>query len=169
MDIRDTLLAALLSVMAGALAGFGLAWSWQESRYEAAIAAIKAEAAETLATQTEAVRQADRAWIATRDKMETDHAQALALVSQEAAAARAAVAAAGGLRDPGRRPGGGCPVPGAAQPAAGPDGATADSRLSDAAAGFLFDQAERADRLAVLAATCHDYAVAVQAHSEGER
>lgn len=61
--------------------------------------------------------------------------------------ARAVIAAAGGLRDPGRREGSSCPgIQGAA--AAGRSDGETGSKLSDEASDFLSGEASRADSIA---------------------
>jgi len=155
-----------LAVGAGALIGATLAgiavWRYRDAQCSARINAEHAASAQALAAQVQTARAHDQAWTAARDKMEIDHAQALADLAAQAAASRAAVAARG-LHDPGRRAATCRVVPGTAGAAAGSAAAPSDSRLSDEASGFLQTEADRADQCAVLARTCHDYAVSVGA------
>ncbi|MGZ4953570.1 MAG: hypothetical protein ACXV8Q_00540 [Methylobacter sp.] len=60
------------------------------------------------------------------------------------------------MRDPGRRPSRGCPVPASAS-AGQPEDQTDGSELSAELAGFLVDQSYRADQVAAYAATCYRF------------
>lgn len=144
-------------VLAAAL--FAAGWTVNGWRWQAAVERQKVEAAAMLQAETERALLIERANAALKDELEKTHAENQAALDRAYADARRAVAAAGGLRDPGRRPGGSCPVSAAAQPAAVDPGRTAEGRLSAEAEEFLWAFARDADAAAEYAGLCHRWAV----------
>ena len=139
-----------VAVTAAYLTGHSNGVHEENQRWTIATETQKKEAAKTLAAETQRVLELERknaelsATLDTRDKEHRDE------LDRAYTRARRDAAAAGGLRDPGARRGGGCdlargkdaPTPGGTQPAAA-GGAT----LSQEAEQFLFGFAREADQL----------------------
>ncbi len=159
--LKTAIIAALVALLIGASGGAAVSYRYQEARWTAAVKAQEAEAARTLQAETERALAAERAHARLRDELELTHAENKDALDRAYAESRRAVAAAGGLHDPGRRPGGGCPVPAAAGAADQRADATAAGRLSAEAEGFLWDFARDADRAAEYARLCHGWAAAL--------
>lgn len=132
-------------------------------KYETAIAKQKAEAARMLLAKTNDVIAHEAENTNLLQELEGKDNELDALRGDTEKRVRAAVAGAGGLRDPGYRKGSDCP---GQVTAPGPDsGDSTDTggKLSGIATEFLFDQARKAlvlrDRLTV----CRAYALEVEA------
>ena len=152
-------LAVLLTFIGVAIGGYEYGESVQKDADQVAADQLKIAAAKTLQDETEKVSALQSALAEAanvREKESLDHAQAL---KDAAARSDSLVAAAGGLRDPGRRGiGGGCSQGQLAVAASRDAGAPAGSRLSDELAGFLFSEADRADQIVVRLQACEGYA-----------
>lgn len=157
MPNPTAILGALVGAIILAVASFFYGGHVEALKWEAAIAEQKAEAGKQLAAETQKVLAAERAHALLTQRLEKDHVEHQAALDRAYADARRAVAAAGGLRDPGRRPGGGCPMPAAAGPAGSPADAAPAGGLSAEAEEFLWAFARDADRAAEYAATCHRF------------
>lgn len=153
--MNSTALAALVAVavMLAALAG---AYRKGEVHARLVCEAQQAQAQRAAFARYQArvreLAQRDQALAALRTQTEIEHGKAM----DEVARQRGINERLGRLRDPGRA--GGCAgsaVPAATGPAGRSDDAAAGADLSAAATRFLFDFAERADRAAVYAGTCH--------------
>jgi len=142
--------------------GTGTAWyvtaEYKDAMWSAQVESTRAEAAELAQTDTAKVLVAERS---ARSKLATLEVQHVELQQQLDQASRDArrVVRERGLRDPGRQAS--CPgavsttatVPGGTEGAAGPG-----AELSRAAAEFLLQLTDEADRAAVFAGTCDAYA-----------
>ena len=158
------MVALVVACLGSAVISGVLVHRYDLARHDQVVADLRADAATALATATGKVLAQERAWIAQRDQMETDHVQTITALAADAAAARRAVAAAGGLRDPGARGKGcGCSASVAASPAAGAADAAAGSPLSGEAAEFLLGEADRAETCGAYARLGHAFAVKVKA------
>ena len=158
-NIQSTLIAATVAFVAGCLISGITVYRYEEARWTAAIEAQKAEAARQLQVETEKVLAKERKYASIKDQLERTHAENRAALDRAYADARRAVAAAGGLRDPGRRPSGGCPVSPTAGATTVDPGRAPEARLSPEAEEFLWQFARDADAAAEYARTCHDWAM----------
>lgn len=169
--ILPSLQSAAIAFAVGAALSVPLTWyvtaEYKDARYTAVIERQKSEAATVLQRETEKVLAAERKAAKFKDELELQHAQSIEQVNQIMADNRRLAARLGGLRDPGRRPGCDGALPAASEPAAVDPKATAQGRLPDAGEGFLsadasrfiIDLAAEADRVAIYAQTCHEWAM----------
>jgi hypothetical protein len=163
------LIIAVLLALAGSLfGGYEYGEHVQRTADQVAADQLKIDAAAQLQSQTAKVDTLNQTLAEASNKAEKDaldHAQALKDI---AARSGAAVAAAGGLHDPGRRGvGGGCPASHAPGTAADHAGAATAARLSDELTGFLFREADRADQVVVRLQACENYSTELRAAVNG--
>jgi hypothetical protein len=154
-DIRSAILAAVLAMGTGALGSWWLTFTYKDTRHNAAMATLKAEASTALADATQRVLDVQRRNQDLANNLEVTHAKNRNNLDQALADNRRLARELGGLRDPGAQPGGGCTVPSASDTTGQPDGAATPGRLSDQASDFLLEFARQADRAAEYAQLCH--------------
>ena len=141
-------------------------WTWRTTvKHERNACAAKelayqTKAAELLATETAKVKEIDAANRKLASDLETtylEHSNAL----DAAYADNRRLAAAGKLRDPGRRPACKDAVPGNATAPGSAADDSAGSELSETLVDFFVSEARRADQAATYALTCHQWARAL--------
>lgn len=101
-------------------------------------------------------------------RLDAQHAQHQSELDKALADNRDLARRLGGLRDPGRRPTGACPVPVTTDAASEPAGDPAAGRLSDEASEFLLEFARQADEAAAYARTCHAWIKTLDSRSQKE-
>lgn len=154
-DLRAMALSAALCLGLGALGSWWLTATYKDARFNAAKAALQAEAAKALADATQHVLDVQRKNTELANTLEIAHAQNRTTLDQALADNRRLARELGGLRDPGYRPGGDCAVPSASNTTGQSDVAAAPGRLSDQASDFLLEFARQADRAAEYSQLCH--------------
>jgi hypothetical protein len=171
--IFPSLQSAAIAFAVGAALSVPLTWytvaEYKDAKHTAVIERQKSESATVLQRETEKVIAAERKTAKFKDELELQHAQNLEQVNSILADNKRLAARLGGLRDPGRRPGCGNPMPATAKPASGDSAPAAEGGLPDAGEGLLSEEAGRfildlaadADRAAVYAITCHEWAMNV--------
>lgn len=141
-----------VAVTVAYMSGHGAGTHEENQRWSLVAEQQKKEAAQELSSKTQKVLELERRnseLSATYDKREEEHRDELDRAYDRA---RRDAAAAGGLRDPGARRGGGgqCPRGANAAPAQGAQSATAGGgALSQEAEQFLFAFAREADQLSL--------------------
>ncbi len=166
-----SLQSAAIAFGAGMVLSIPLTWyvtaEYKDALHTAAVARQKSEAAQVLQQETEKVIAAERKTAKLKDELELQHAKSLEQVNTIMAENKRLAARLGGLRDPGRRESCNGAVPSTGKTPGGNSGPTAEGRLSSEAEGllsaeaseFLLEFAAAADRAAVYAQTCHEWAV----------
>jgi len=159
------MILAALVFCAGATSGWKLKSYFAQahlSTVEARIAKDQQAQAEAIAQSANAARVREKQDAKQRDDVEKSYQLAAAENSRLAHRLRLLAAGAGGLRDPGTRPG--CPgVPTAAAAAGVPASAAASTgdRLSAEASEFLLAESARADEVSAYASACHNWALSL--------
>ena len=133
----------------------------ERHKWQAAMATQKAEAAKLLSEATARTRAVEAHNDQLGKQLEVDNAKAQTASDQMLADNRALARQLGGLRDPGRRPSSGCPVPGPAGTATVDPGTDPGAVLSDQAQEFLFEFARSADRTRDQLRTCQAWAIGI--------
>ena len=153
-DIKMTLLAVAIGVSAGAIGSWYLTARYKDASWTASIEKQKVEAADQLQSATNRAILAERRQNELATQLEVKHVESEKELDKALFTNRRLARELGGLRDPGRRPSCGGPVPTdsttTAQPETGPTGA----ELSTEASEFLLEFARDADRAAQYAQTC---------------
>lgn len=159
-DLRNIALAWVIGLTMGATgAGLGVkryvdnAWTTKLSRQ-------KLEAAAQLQAATDQAVKVERARIQLATELEVQSEIAKNRLNDAYRSNNALASQLGGLRDPGRRSGGGCPnttSTGSAGSAAQPVGEAGGTPLSAEATRFLLDLARDADSAAEYASTCYKW------------
>lgn len=155
-----------LALAFGLIAGAWPAWYWtatyKDASWKASVEQQEIVAARQLQEATEHARAVERAQALVISELETKHHEAETTVTTMRRANLDLATQLGGLRDPGRRPRGQCPVPGAPAGASLVVESPASPALSAEATEFLLGFAADADEAAVYAGTCYEW-VAVAA------
>ena len=150
-----------LALVVGLVTGAGPAWYWtatyKDASWSASVQAQELAAARQLREATDLALAVEREQHVIVSRLEEQHHEAEQATSRLEAANRQLAAQRGGLRDPGRRPSGQCPVPATTGGAGEPAADTAGAALSAEASEFLLALAASADRAATYAATCYDW------------
>ena len=158
-----SLQSAAIAFGAGMVLSIPLTWyvtaEYKDALHTAAVSRQQAEAALVLQQETEKVIAAERRTAKLKDELEIQHAKSIEQVNAILADNRRLAARLGGLRDPGRRESCNSPVPSAGKTAGVNPEPSAEGRLSSEATEFLLEFAADADRAAVYAQTCHEWAM----------
>ncbi len=165
---------ALLIVFALGAAGAATAvWTVRGWQMDAAVNKLKSDwqeekrrQAEAITQSTQAARKAEAKARELANQIEVTHHEAAQTTERLLADNRRLARLAGGLRDPGARPGCGH-LPGAATATGDPAHPAAESGfpetrgglLSAEASDFILDLAAEADRAAAYAGACHEWAM----------
>jgi hypothetical protein len=157
-DVRTTLLVLVVGLAAGGLGSWYLTAEYKDSKWEAAVGRQKVEAADLLRAATDRAVKAERQHNELATELEAEHDKNQLALDRALNDNRRLARELGGLRDPGRRPSCGGPVPAAAGDAAEPATAATGAELSAEASEFLLEFARDADRAAEYAGTCHEWA-----------
>lgn len=165
-DLRNVLLACLLGLAAGAGGGWYFTAEYKDASWSKAIEKQKRESADTLALETNRVLEAERAVSSLKDEMEKQHATSKQNIETALAHNRRLARELGGLRDPGRREGGGCAQGETSDPSSVAAGAASEGGLPAEGAGLLSAEASEfilalaadADRAAEYAQLCYRWA-----------
>lgn len=161
--IMPSLQSAAIAFGVGMALSVPLTWyvtsEYKNARHTAIIEKQKSEAATVLQRETEKVIAAERRTAKFKDELELQHAKSIEQVNEILADNNRLAARLGGLRDPGRRPGCDGTMPTAVKPATINSAPAAEGRLSNEATEFLLGFAADADRAAIYAQTCHEWAV----------
>lgn len=156
------IIAALMGFIAVAFGGYEYGLSHQKAIDQVAVDQLKISAAAELQAETVKTKAAEEEAAVAASQIEQDTRSHEQILADAKATSDAAIALAGGLRDPGRR-GGGCKaaVDHATTAALNNGAAAAYSRLSDQASKFLLAEADRADEVVVRLNACEadDHAV----------
>ncbi|MBV5305550.1 MAG: hypothetical protein J0652_02530 [Desulfobulbaceae bacterium] len=160
IDIKNILIALVAGLVTGSLASGILIYRYEENRWQATISAQKIEAAAVLQEETEKVLAAERRNTELNTTIEVSHVAAQNRIDQTLDDNRRLARKLGGMRDPGRRPGGGCTEAGT-HPSSDAAAAAPESRLSGEAEEFLLTLAADADRAAEYAIACHQWATTI--------
>lgn len=157
-DVRTTLLALAVGLAAGGLGSWYLTAEYKDSKWEAAVGRQKVEATDLLRAATDRAVKAERQHNELATELEVEHDKNQLALDRALNDNRRLARELGGLRDPGRRPSCGGPVPTTAGDAAEPATAATGAELSAEASEFLLEFARDADRAAEYAGTCHEWA-----------
>jgi hypothetical protein len=158
------ILGAVLAMLGCFAAGNVQGHAAERKDWELIVAHQKIEAGDLLAKSETARAEVIRAFNALKDEVELDHADAQARIDAAYAANRSLLAGVGGLRDKQGIGGGACRgdnVPTNSTAAGGSPTPTAGCQLSETASRDLLALARDADRAAVYAAACHDWAISI--------
>ncbi len=149
------IIAALVGFIAVAFGGYEYGLSHQKAIDQVAVDQLKIIAAAELQAETVKTKAAEEAAAVAANEIEQDTRSHEQILADAKTTSDAAIALAGGLRDPGRR-GDGCKaaVDHAATAALNNGAAAAYSRLSDQASQFLLSEADRADEVVVRLHAC---------------
>ena len=163
-NLQTTLIAAVIAFLLGAASAGTVVYRYEEATWTAAIEKQKREAAELLQVKTLEVAAIERGRAAVNAQLERDHEDHRNRIEAALADNRRLADQLGGLRDPGRRPGGCRPVPGAAGSAGPAQDGSAEGGLSAEASRFLLEFAAEADRAAEYAGICREWAGNLNGH-----
>lgn len=160
-DIRNIALALVIGLTVGAL-GSGLAvkryvnnaWTARTAKL---LSTQKSEAATALQKATDRATKAERAQNQLATELEIQSELNKNRLNDAYRSNTALATQLGGLRDPGRRPGGSCPNPAPTGSATQPAGEAGGATLSAEATQFLLDFAYDADSAAEYANTCYNW------------
>lgn len=154
LDIKMTLLAAILGLGVGALGSWYLTAKYKDASWTASIEKQKVEAAEQLQAATDRAISAERRQNELATQLEVKHVESERELDKALADNRRLARELGGLRDPGRRPSCSSPVPADSTTSGQPESGTTGTELSAEASEFLLEFARDADRAAQYALTC---------------
>ena len=158
-----SLQSAAIAFGAGMVLSIPLTWyvtaEYKDALHTAAVARQKSEAAQVLQQETEKVIAAERKTAKLKDELELQHAKSLEQVNTIMAENKRLAARLGGLRDPGRRESCNGTLPATGKTPGLDSDPTAEGRLSSEASEFLLEFAAEADRAAIYAQTCHEWAM----------
>lgn len=156
-DIRNIALALVIGLTVGAL-GSGLAVKrYVNNAWTAKLSTQKSEAATALQKATDRAIKAERAQNQLATELEIQSELNKNRLNDAYRSNTALATQLGGLRDPGRRPGGSCPNPAPTGSATQPAGEAGGATLSAEATQFLLDFARDADSAAEYANTCYSW------------
>lgn len=149
------ILIAIGMILSAAFGGYEYGLSHQKAIDQVAADQLKIAAAADLQIATEKVMAAEEKASTAAAKIEEDTRNNEKALADAKVASDAAVAAAGGLRDPGRH-WSGCQsaIDHATTAALNNGSAAASARLSDEASRFLLSEADRADEVVVRLKAC---------------
>lgn len=133
-----------------------------DARWSAAVEKLKLDAKNKLDAETERVRKLDSDLNTLKQQSEADREKQNQELDAQYALNKRLASQLGGLRDPGRRRGGGCTAAPAAGAPAPADQGTAGAELSVEASSFLLELARQCDDAASYAQQCHQWAVSAQ-------
>ena len=161
--IFPSLQSMAIAFAAGALLSVPLTWyataEYKDALHTAQISKQKAEAAHVLQQETEKVIAAERKTAKLKDELELQHAKSLEQVNTIMAENKRLARSLGGLRDPGRRESCNGTLPSTGKTPGLDSDPTSEGRLSSEATEFLLEFAAEADRAAIYAQTCHEWAM----------
>lgn len=169
--IFPSLQSAAIAFVVGMALSVPLTWyvtaEYKAAKYTAAIEKQKKEAAAVLQRETEKVLETERRVAKLKDELELQHAKSIEQVNANLVDNKRLAARLGGLRDPGTRPGCNGAMPAKAKssavhPAPAAEGGfpgQGEGFLSAEAGQFILEIAAEADRAAVYAQTCHEWAM----------
>lgn len=157
LELKNYALAAVAGLLIGVVASWWLTADYKDASWRATIETQKVEAARQLQVATEKAVQTERDNQRLANQIEAQHAQTTKQLDAALADNRRIARELGGLRDPGRRPSGGCAVPSDPNATGVAAAGTAEGRLSDEASEVLLEFARQADAAAQYAATCHQW------------
>ena len=155
LDIKMTLLAAILGLGVGALGSWYLTAKYKDASWTASIEKQKVKAAEQLQAATDRAISAERRQNELATQLEVKHVESERELDKALSDNRRLARELGGLRDPGRRPSCGNTLPSASTTASQPDSGSTGAELSAEASEFLLEFARDADRAAQYAKTCN--------------
>lgn len=154
-DLRNLALAAVLGLVVGATGSGLLVKRYVNNAWLVKIDKQKLEAANQLQTATVRAVKAERAQTEIATELEIQHELGKQKLDDTYRDNRALSTELGGLRDPGRRPGGSCPTGATAGAAQQPACEATGTALSATASNFLLEEAKLADVAAEYASTCY--------------
>jgi hypothetical protein len=154
LDIKMTLLAAVLSLGVGTLGSWYLTAKYKDASWTASIEKQKVEAAGQLQAATDRAISAERRQNELATQLEIKHVESEKELDEALSTSRRLARELGGLRDPGRRPSCSGSVPTDSTTSSQPEGGTTGAELSAEASEFLLEFARDADRAAQYASTC---------------
>lgn len=158
------IIAPLLLVAALFGAGWRAGANHMRADWEAETLARNAEQAAAAVAHAQSIARRDATIQDIKDNLERRHHDDNAKLRRALDDARRTVAAAGGLRDPGARPGADCAnLPAAADGAGHGDAAAGGARLSAEADRFLLDLAGEADAVVAQLERCRAWAMSLDA------
>jgi len=169
LGFKNTIIISCALALIAMLTSSWLTFEYTMAKYEAQIAEQKQEAASTLATATKNVLNYERQIATLKDNIEVTHANNQKSINTIQADNRRLIAAAGGLRDPGRRTNSACTMPSATGSPTLIKASADSSRLSNEAQDFLLAFAADADRVVEQYESCQRWAAAIESnrHVEG--
>ena len=157
LDLKTTLLAAVLGLGVGALGSWYLTAEYKDASWTASIEKQKVKAAEQLQAATDRAISAERRQNELATQLEVKHVESEKELDKALSTNRRLARELGGLRDPGRRPSCGGTVPTDSTTSAQPETGSTGAELSAEASEFLLEFARDADRAAQYAKTCYDW------------
>ncbi len=169
--ILPSIQSAAVAFVVGAALSVPLTWyltaEYKDAKHSAIISAQEKEAAEVLRGATIKILEAERKIGGLKDELEIEHAKSIKQADALLADNRRLAAKLGGLRDPGRTDSGCGPMPAATGATADNQGGSTGSEFSNTTEGFLSAEAgefllnfaAEADRAAIYAQTCHEWAM----------
>lgn len=157
LDLKTTLLAAVLGLSTGAVGSWYLTAEYKDASWTASIEKQKVKAAEQLQAATDRAISAERRQNELATQLEVKHVESERELDKALSTNRRLTRELGGLRDPGRRPSCGGSVPTDSTTSAQSETGSAGAELSAEASEFLLEFARDADRAAQYAKTCYDW------------
>lgn len=157
LDLRTTLLAAVVGLSVGAAGSWYLTAKYKDASWTASIEKQKVQAAEQLQAATDRAILAERRQNELANQLEVKHVESERELDKALSTNRRLARELGGLRDPGRRPSCGGTMPTDSTTSAQPETGSTGTELSAEASEFLLEFARDADRAAQYAKTCYDW------------
>lgn len=154
LDVKTTLLAAVIGLSVGAIGSWYLTAEYKDASWTASIEKQKVKTAEQLQAATDRAISAERRQNELATQLEVKHVESERELDKALSTNRRLARELGGLRDPGRRPSCGGTVPTDSTASSQPEGGTTGTELSAEASEFLLEFARDADRAAQYASTC---------------
>jgi hypothetical protein len=157
LDLKTTLLAAVIGLVIGALGSWYLTAEYKDASWAASIEKQKVKASEQLQAATDRAISAERRQNELATQLEVKHVESERELDKALSTNRRLARELGGMRDPGRRPSCGNTVPSTSTTSSQPDSGSTGTELSAEASEFLLEFARSADRAAQYAKTCYDW------------
>lgn len=157
LDLKNLLVTLAIGLLVGVLGGWYFTAKYKDATWTASIDKQKSQAATQLQAATARAIAAERKNTDLSNNLEKQNVESNQKLDATLADNRRLARELGGLRDPGRRPSCGGPVPTDSTTASQPEGGSTGTELSAEASEFLLEFARDADRAAQYAKTCYDW------------
>lgn len=157
LGLKNIIIAGAVGLLIGSLSAGFYVRSVVNDKWNAKIAQQKIEAAAQLQKATIKVLETERKFAKLSTELEVQNEISKNRLEAVTDTNRRLAVANGGLRDPGRRAGCSCPLPGNAGATSSAQSQTTGAQLSTEATEFLLTLTKEADDAAVYAQTCHNW------------